>query len=138
MSIKDHKVERNQGVSALLLPLCHGAQVPASQADLEVISFRLPSITDWYIVSAYVFARAIGGTPDVTLQDDGSDIGSDTAIVAGAQTVITGAAGTTIAGGSELQVLVTTAGGETVDDLVVSLHLEPLYLYARTASTTPS
>jgi hypothetical protein len=109
-----------------------------SQTDFEAASVRLPDITDWYIVSAYVWARALAATPEINIQDDGTDLGTNTVIAVGAQTAITGVAGSSVAGGSELQVVVTTDGSETVDDLLVTLHLEPLYLYGRTATPTPS
>ncbi|NIM54232.1 MAG: hypothetical protein GTO15_06415 [Pseudomonas stutzeri] len=138
MSIKDYKVEKNQGVSTLILYVPYGPQIPASQTDFEAGSVRLPDNTDWYLASAYAFARAIAGTPDVNVQDDGTDLGTDTALAAGAQTAITGVSAERIKGGSEVQVVVTTAGGETVDGLAVTLHFEPLYLYGRTAVTRPS
>ncbi len=138
MSVKDSKVAQDQGVGATIIYVGRSSQIPASQTDYEVASVRLPDICDWWLKSAYVFARTEASTPEINIQDDGVDIGTNTVIVGGAQTLITGVGPVAIKGGSELQVVVTTAGGETVDDLGVTFHLEPLRLYARTATPAPS
>lgn len=110
------------------ITLAYDTQVPASQTDLEILSVKLPSNYDWQIVSAHVWVKGVTGSnaKTVNIQDDGTDIGTDTTVVAGTQTSITGVAGDKVKGGSELQVTATTGAATTIDDcIVVTIWLRP-------------
>lgn len=111
----------------LVLPLVYTRQVPAAQTDLEIISVRLPGDSSWQLVEAYVWCRAVAGAAakTVNIQDDGTDMMTDTTVVQGAQTNIPFTGPKRLAGGSELQVTATTGAGTTLDDLVVTVVLRP-------------
>ncbi len=140
MSIRDRKCEKDEGFVQLVIPLFRAGQIAADATDLEILATRLPADTDWYLKSAHVWVKATSGSNALTVnvQDDGTDKLTDTTVVAGAQTAITGASGKTFKGGSEVQVTVTTGATTTITDICVTLVFEPLYLYSRVATPTPS
>lgn len=140
MSVKDHKVQAGQGTPAKIIVLTYTGTIPADQSDVEFLSFRLPSATDWIIKDAYAWARAVSGSnaKTVNLEDDGTDLGTMTTVVAGAQTAITDVSNEKVKGGSEVQVKVTTGNTTTITDLVVTIYAEPLYLYGRLATAAPA
>jgi len=140
MSVKDHKVQAGQGIGGKIIPIVYAGTIPADQSDIELLSFRLPSITDWLILNAYIWCKSTTGSnaKTVNLEDDGAALGTHTTVVAGSQTAITGVSNESVAGGSEVQVNVTTGGTTTITDLVVTIHIEPLYMYGRLATPAPS
>jgi len=112
--------------SEILVLSYTGTQVPASQTDLELVSLRIPH--DCQVVSAHVWVKAEAGSnaQTVNIQDDGTDICTDTTVDAGAQVAIPLAADPTrIAAGSEIQLTATTGSGNTIDDIQVTLVVRP-------------
>ena len=110
-----------------ILTAHYATQVPASQTDLEIMSFRLPDESDWQLVSAHAWLKTLGGSNAHTLniQDDGTDVCTDTALVAGAQTEIAHTAPKRFKGGSEVQVTATTGASTTMDGICVTLVFRP-------------
>ncbi|MFQ5493634.1 MAG: hypothetical protein ACE5DX_05765, partial [Candidatus Dojkabacteria bacterium] len=127
MAIRDKNIDKNSGnanFAQQIVALRNGPQTPASQTDLEVMSVRLPWAGKF--LSAHVFCRAKSGTVTAKIHKNAATIlTGDITPVAGAQTAGTLASTTTFAAGDELQLLVTTAGASTVDDLVATVILRP-------------
>ena len=115
--------------TATYLPLTahYGVQVPASQTDLEIMSFRLPSDSDWQLVSAHGWLKTLSGSNahTINIQDDGVDVCSDTTLVAGSQVEIAHTAPKRFKGGSEVQVTATTGATTTMDGICVTLVFRP-------------
>jgi len=108
-----------------VLTISRETQIGNSQADFEVGSTRLPSDSDWQLVSAHVWARAVTSDPTAELLDDGTAITDAVDIVAGAQTEITFTGPVRLAGGSELQLEVNTDSGDDVTDVQVTIVIRP-------------
>lgn len=106
--------------------LAWAPQVGNSITDGEYASVVVPADSDWQYVSAHAWCKAITSDPTCILKDDGTAITAALTLVAGAATVmVESSAPTRIAGGSEIQLHVTTDGGDTVDGLCVTLVLRP-------------
>lgn len=111
-----------------VLVYSNGTTIAQGKTDVELASLRVPGDGDWQIVDIYMWCSAIAGAaPTIEIQDDGTDITSPVAVLAGAQTEVPlTTSPTRVKGGSELQIMVdTSAASETITDLVVTITLRP-------------